>query len=70
MSNFINTTGMNFPSGHLSNSQITQYMLCPMSYKFSYVDGLREPPNPALVAGKTAHKVLEIFAELENYEFS
>jgi len=65
----VNTTGLKFPSKYLSNSQITTYVLCPMSYKFSYVDGLKEPPNPFLITGRAAHNILEIFSEFNNYEF-
>jgi len=44
---------------HLSQSQLSMYMSCPLSYKYRYIDGLKIPPRSYLTIGSTFHATLE-----------
>jgi hypothetical protein len=44
---------------HWSASRFMLYDLCPASFKQRYVDGLAEPPTPALYFGQAVHQGLE-----------
>ncbi len=49
----------------LSPSKIATFKNCPLSFKFSYVDGLQEPPSIHAVKGTLVHRALErLFWEL------
>ena len=43
----------------VSYSQMSLYQQCGLKYFFSYIDGWREPPTPALAGGSIAHEVIE-----------
>jgi len=45
--------------GALSPSRASDFMTCPLLYRFRQVDRLPEPPSPAAVRGTVVHKVLE-----------
>ena len=47
---------------HISFTQINTYMICPLKYKFQYIDQLEWPFVPAgLLFGSAVHKALEHF---------
>ena len=47
---------------HISHSQITTYLNCPLRYMFTYVQGLKPKHiNAALPFGRGIHKSLEYF---------
>jgi len=43
----------------LSASRAKEYQQCPLKFRYSVVDGLRQPPTEATVKGTVVHKVLE-----------
>ncbi|MCA1983780.1 RecB family exonuclease [Nocardioides nematodiphilus] len=45
--------------GALSPSRASDFMTCPLLYRFRQVDRLPEPPSPDAVRGTVVHKVLE-----------
>ena len=68
-SHLINTTGLNFPSGYLSNSQIGLFRICPKAYEFSYIHRMREVRKPSAVVGSSVHKVIETLTSLGKPRF-
>lgn len=53
---------MSFPlPSTLTPSKLTKFMSCPLSFRFSYIDKLPEPPSPHLVRGTLVHKALQLF---------
>jgi putative RecB family exonuclease len=44
----------------LSPSSISTFKSCPLSYKFSYIDRLPEPPSPWASKGTLVHRALEL----------
>lgn len=55
----------------LSPSKISRFTQCPLSFKFSYIDHLPEPPTIHQVRGTLAHAALErFFTENEEGERS
>ena len=40
-------------------SRLQTYELCPRKFKYSYVDGIQEPKNPAMLRGSAIHKMAE-----------
>ena len=44
----------------LSASRAKEYQQCPLKFRYSVVDGLRQPPTEATVKGTVVHKVLEM----------
>lgn len=55
---------------HLSPSQISTFEKCQLSYWFSSVNGWREPPQLAQIAGSLVHDVLENLLKLPSPERS
>ena len=43
----------------LSPSKVTSFKDCALSFRFSVIDGLAEPPSPAAVKGTLVHRALE-----------
>jgi putative RecB family exonuclease len=50
--------------GALSPSRASDFMTCPLLYRFRTIDRLPEPPSPAAVRGTVVHKVLEDLFDL------
>ncbi len=50
--------------GSLSPSRASDFMSCPLLYRFRTVDRLPEPPSPDAVRGTVVHKVLEDLFDL------
>jgi putative RecB family exonuclease len=50
--------------GALSPSRASDFLTCPLLYRFRTVDRLPEPPSPAAVRGTVVHKVLEDLFDL------
>lgn len=47
---------------HISYTQISTYIICPLKYRFQYIDRIEWPFKPAgLIFGSCLHKVLEHF---------
>ena len=46
---------------HISYSQIDNYLICPLRYKYSYVLNIPAPPSRSLNFGDTFHKTLNEF---------
>ena len=45
---------------HISVSQINQYLMCPLKYRFSYIDELPKPFKPSdLAFGSSVHAAIE-----------
>jgi RecB family exonuclease len=55
---------------HLSPSQISTFEKCQLSYWFSSVNGWREPPQLAQIAGSLVHDVLENLLKLPQVDRS
>lgn len=53
------------PPAYLSPSSIATYRDCPQKFKFSRLDGLKEPPSWATHLGTFVHEVLEHLYQLE-----
>lgn len=68
--NFINTTGLSFPQQYLSYSQMTKFQLCPKAYEFTYIHKMKEIPGPKAMIGIAGHKMLELMAEFEKYDYT
>jgi len=47
----------------LSPSKIASFRTCPLAFRFSAVDGLREPPTLATAKGTLVHRALELLFE-------
>ena len=43
----------------LSASRAKEYLQCPLKFRYSVVDGIRQPPTEATVKGNVVHKALE-----------
>ena len=43
----------------VSYSQMSLFQQCGLKFFFSYVDGWKEPPTPALAGGTITHDVIE-----------
>ena len=65
-----NTAKLYLPTGYLSYSQITKYMLCPKAYEFSYIKGIKEVLAPKTLVGIAGHKVLELLSEFGTMDFT
>jgi len=50
---------------YLSPSSITTYRDCPQKFKFSRIDGIKEPPSWATHLGTFVHEVLEHLYQLD-----
>src|SRR5678815_5580830 len=50
--------------GALSPSRASDFMSCPLLYRFRTIDRLPEPPSPDAVRGTVVHKVLEDLFDL------
>ena len=50
--------------GSLSPSRATDFMTCPLLYRFRVIDQLPEPPSPAAARGTLVHSVLERLFDL------
>jgi len=50
--------------GALSPSRASDFMTCPLLYRFRTIDRLPEPPSPDAVRGTVVHKVLEDLFDL------
>jgi putative RecB family exonuclease len=51
-------------SNSLSPSRASDFMSCPLLYRFRVIDKLPEPPSIAAVRGSVVHKVLEYLFDL------
>jgi putative RecB family exonuclease len=47
------------PPPYLSPSSINTFLQCPLKFKFSKIDGIREPATEATLMGNFVHDVLE-----------
>jgi len=47
------------PTDHLSITQMSMYLRCPMQYYFRYVEGRKIPPKWTMFLGSCGHGVLE-----------
>ncbi|TIC86673.1 Dna2/Cas4 domain-containing protein [Nocardioides sp. GY 10127] len=54
--------------GSLSPSRASDFLTCPLLYRFRTVDRLPEPSSPAQVRGTVVHKVLESLFDLPALE--
>jgi len=54
--------------GSLSPSRASDFMTCPLLYRFRTIDKLREPSSPDAVRGTVVHKVLEDLFDLPALE--
>lgn len=54
------------PPQYLSASSIFTFEQCPLKYKYSRIDGLKEDPTEATLLGNFVHDVLEEFYGLSN----
>ena len=45
----------------LSHSSISQYLKCPLKYKFIYIDGFLKAKKPSLSFGDSLHQALHYF---------
>jgi putative RecB family exonuclease len=50
--------------GSLSPSRASDFMTCPLRYRFRVIDRLPEPPSPAATRGTLVHAVLERLFDL------
>jgi putative RecB family exonuclease len=50
--------------GSLSPSRASDFMTCPLRYRFRVIDRLPEPPSPAATRGTVVHAVLEKLFDL------
>lgn len=50
--------------GSLSPSRASDFMACPLLYRFRTIDRLPEPPSPDAVRGTVVHSVLEVLFDL------
>ncbi|MGI8614676.1 MAG: RecB family exonuclease [Nocardioidaceae bacterium] len=50
--------------GSLSPSRASDFMTCPLRYRFRVIDRLPEPPSPVAVRGTVVHAVLERLFDL------
>lgn len=53
---------------YLSPSSITTFQQCPLKYKLSRIDGIKEPPTEHTLLGNYVHSILEEFYRLEASE--
>jgi putative RecB family exonuclease len=51
---------------YLSASSITTFEQCPLKYKLSRVDQIKEPPTRETLLGNFVHEVMEIFYAIES----
>jgi len=54
--------------GALSPSRASDFMTCPLMYRYRSIDKLPEPPSPPAVRGTLIHKVLEDLFDLSPIE--
>ena len=50
---------------YLSASSIATFHQCPLKYKYSRIDNLKEPPTQETLLGTFVHEILEVFYKLE-----
>lgn len=53
------------PPPHLSPSSIAVFQQCPLRFKYSKIDGIREPDTEATIMGNFVHEVLEMLFRME-----
>lgn len=53
------------PPPHLSPSSIATFQQCPLRFKYSKIDGMREPDTEATIMGSFVHEILEFVFKLE-----
>lgn len=56
------------PPEYLSPSSIATFQQCPLKYKLSRIDGIKEPPTEHTLLGNYVHSILEEFYRLEASE--
>lgn len=56
------------PPDYLSASSILTFEQCPLKYRFSRIDGMREDPTEATLLGNFVHDILEDLYNLPNDE--
>jgi putative RecB family exonuclease len=49
---------------YLSASSIATFHQCPLKYKYSRIDNLKEPPTQETLLGTFVHEILEVFYKL------
>jgi len=49
---------------YLSASSISTFHQCPLKYKYSRIDGIKEPATFATLVGTIVHEILEVFYKL------
>lgn len=54
--------------GSLSPSRASDFMACPLLYRFRSIDRLPEPPSPGATRGTLVHKVLEDLFDLPAHD--
>lgn len=52
------------PVTKISYSKYSLWQQCPLKFKYSYIDGFKEPPSPALERGSQLHKEIEDYIKL------
>lgn len=53
------------PPPHLSPSSIGTFQTCPLKFKYSKIDGIREPATEATLMGNFVHEIFEALYALE-----
>ena len=61
-------TGVETISGSLSPSRASDFMTCPLLYRFRVIDRLPEPPSAVAARGTVVHAVLEELFDLPPLE--
>jgi len=46
---------------YVSSSRLNSWLRCPLAFKFTYIDGIRQPTTPSLFLGRIVHHALEGF---------
>jgi len=46
---------------YISASRLAKWLMCPLAFKFQYVDGIRPPSTPSLFLGRVVHAALETY---------
>ena len=56
------------PPAYLSPSSLSTFKQCPLRFKYTKIDGVREPDTEATVLGSFVHEVLEIVFSLDPHK--
>ena len=44
---------------YVSPSRLNCWLKCPLAFKFTYIDGIRQPTTPSLFLGRVCHSAME-----------